>query len=166
LIDQNLPELLWPQAVLGACGELLNEPVVTAGVTAFVWAWLTFAAMLIFRISMRRARVRPVHALRCVVYSSDVIMWFNVAALAMAGLWAVEAITRLQVFTSGLENWFQPILFGVIALAALAFFYRLAVSIGSYMRFDHAWATAAATQVIVALTVMIALVLLYNARIF
>ena len=34
-----------------------------------LWPILTFAALMVFQVSMRRKRLKPVHVLRCVVYS-------------------------------------------------------------------------------------------------
>jgi hypothetical protein len=42
---------------------------------ALAWPILTLMTLRIFRISMRRARVRSVHVLRCVIYSFDSILW-------------------------------------------------------------------------------------------
>jgi hypothetical protein len=164
IIDQSAP-LLSPMRVFAdAFAELAEEPVMTAGVAVFAWPLLTLAAMMIFRISMRRARVKPVHAMRCVVYCADVMAWFNVCALLVAGLWATEAIGGVAIFRVLPPNWYFVTLFAVAILAALTFFYRLVIAIRLYLRFDHAWATALATQVIAALVATIILLLQYNSQ--
>ena len=44
-----------------------------------LWPWLTFLSLMVFRISMRRARVKSVHVLRCVLYSADGVIWAGMA---------------------------------------------------------------------------------------
>src|SRR5206468_1928546 len=57
------------------------------------WPWLTFFALMIFRFSMSRARVRTIHVLRCVLYSYDVVLWAGVILLVVLPLagWAFGA---------------------------------------------------------------------------
>src|SRR5205814_7296763 len=45
--------------------------------TILVWPWLTILSLMLFRISMRRARIRTVHVLRCVLYSFDGFFWIG-----------------------------------------------------------------------------------------
>ena len=63
-----------PQAVVG----------VAAG-AAVAWPWLTFAALLVFQASLRRAKVDVRHVLRAAVYGCDVGLLALVATLAVCG---------------------------------------------------------------------------------
>src|SRR4051794_13361639 len=56
----------------------------------FLWPWLTFLALMVFRISMRRARVKSVHVLRCVLYSADALLWAGLSLFLIAGASSVS----------------------------------------------------------------------------
>ena len=106
---------------------------------ALAWPWLTLASLLVFRISLRRARLRPVHVLRCVLYAGDVVLWVALPlGVLMLAAWAHvgggEVVVRL------------------LAAAAWAVLsYRLLAAYWHYLRFDHAVATVLASQVMVGL---------------
>jgi hypothetical protein len=57
-----------------------------AAVVLIGWPWLTFAALMVFQVSMRRVRIRPIHVLRCVLYASDVAVWVALLALLAIGI--------------------------------------------------------------------------------
>ena len=122
-----------------------------------LWPALSLATLMIFQISMRKARIRPVHFARCVVYSADVILWANLLLAA-----AVIAFTLRQMLVGGtvirlpehLEN------YGIAAVclfaaALLVFVYRLIVALKHYVHFDHPVGTIFASQFIVFLIVLI-----------
>jgi hypothetical protein len=44
---------------------------INAAAVALLWPWMTFATLMIFRASMRRAKVRRGHVLRCTLYGCD-----------------------------------------------------------------------------------------------
>ena len=141
--------------------------------TLLAWPWLTFLALLVFRISMRRARIKPVHVLRCVIYSYDVIGWAALAAGAFVFYRAVltwsdwpprEMVINRFVPTPpiprGMPFSYRPdvvpdALFWLAALAVLVSAYRLASAFRHYLKFDHPISTVLASQVIVALAVVV-----------
>jgi hypothetical protein len=114
------------------------------GLMCLTWPWLTLAALLVFQVSLRRARLRPTHVLRCVLYSGDVAFWLALlVALVAAYMWAGS-------------TWPPPTPFGVAwplvpAAVVLLVNYRLLTAYRRYLRFDHAAATVAASQVMVGL---------------
>jgi hypothetical protein len=118
--------------------------------TCFAWPWLTLAALLVFQSSMRRARIGFGHVLRCVVYSFDAFLWMFVMGL-LAGLVVAfgPAPSRLR-FAKAAE---QYLVIGLLVAVALAT-YRLGQAYRRYLKFDHPWATAIASQVLVVLTVL------------
>jgi hypothetical protein len=137
-----------------------------------VWPWLVLAALLLFRISMRRARIRPAHVLRCVVYSYDVALWVaaaGAAALVLRTLqrhrlaplrWSLpSAPIPTDVIFQYRPDVFTDSLFwaGVVAVCASA--YRLTVAFRHYLRFDCPAATVAAAHVMAGLTLVLLLVL-------
>jgi hypothetical protein len=104
------------------------------------WPWLTFAAMMAFRRSMSRAAVKPIHVLRCVLYSSDAMLWGGLALTAMSFLfWGGPR--ELMPFASAVT----------FVLVALAIEVRLCVAYERYLHFDHPWATVIASQIVVGL---------------
>ena len=131
------------------------------------WPWLTFLTLLLFRFSMRRARIRPVHVLRCVVYGFDAVLWAGLAAAAVAGwvLWAQQGLTRGP--PGGTSDWLwglldaytrDPVAGTALAAAALLLpfmAWRLIVAYRQYLRFDHAAATVLASQLIVLLAFLV-----------
>jgi hypothetical protein len=111
-----------------------------------LWPWGTILALMIFRISMRQAKVRPVHVLRCALYSADVVIWAGLScALIMVAYGSMSAAGRTEPF--------QPELFFFIVLAVTGgvFIRRLVVSYQTYLRFDRPLLTIACTQLIVGL---------------
>jgi len=112
-----------------------------------VWPWLTFATLMIFRWSMRRARVGSIHVLRCVLYNADAAVWIGLSVILATTLhFAATGSGRL---TNPLITGFSLLTFG----AAWWFAYRLAVAYRLYLRFDHPRATAFASQIVVFLFV-------------
>ena len=106
---------------------------------ALLWPWLTLASLLVFQISLRRARLRSTHVVRCVLYAGDVVLW---AALPIGTL-VLAAWARI----GGGEG-----VLGVAAAAAwLVLSYRLFAACAFYLRFDRAAETVLASQVMVGL---------------
>lgn len=105
------------------------------------WGLLTLAAMQIFRISMRRARIRPTHTFRMVIYSFDPVVWALVAAIKSV----LMAVHRL--WGGGFGRLSDPVeIMGFIFCG-----WRLYEAYRQYLRFDHPFSTVLACQVIVLL---------------
>ena len=127
---------------------------------SLLWPALSFAALMIFQISMRRARVRPVHFARLTVYAADVILWANLLLAAL-----VVGFTLRQILIGGTTPLPAALeAYGVaatcICLAALLLFvYRLIVALAKYVHFDHPVATIFMSQFIVFLLMLILLTL-------
>jgi hypothetical protein len=122
-----------------------------------IWPWATVATLMIFRVSMRRAKVRTVHVVRCVVYAFDVGAWVGLGALLVLGVWALLVSGdagrggRGMLWSYGSVGTFRAVLgAGLIAIVGL----RLWRAYGLYMRFDHSFWTILASQVIVFLAVL------------
>ena len=151
--DEQYP--LWPSpraALMTFRHSSYDWATQWAAVVLIAWPWLTFAALMIFQVSMRRVRIRPIHVLRCVLYTSDIAIWFGLIVLLVI---AAEAY-RLGLPPRG---WGWGFGFtglaavGVVAAAMLLFTVRLAFAYRLYLRFTHATAAALASQVIVGLIV-------------
>jgi len=113
------------------------------------WPWLTFGALMIFRWSMRRAKVRTVHVLRCALYCCDAGVWLGVGAAFL-----------VPALVANLD-WGRYIGFHDRAVAAILFAagttWRLWAAYRHYLQFDRPAATAAASQVVVTLFVWVLL---------
>jgi rubredoxin len=106
-----------------------------------IWPWLTLVTLSIFRVSMRRAKVKTIHVMRCLVYTFDVGAWLGLVlgTAAVISVWipSITLVPRSDV---------SPILIGVVVLLV---FVRLWMAYRLYLRFDHAFWTILASQVIV-----------------
>ena len=145
---QAPPPLSWAylrQTYRGRFAPTLDDAAVAAA-TYFVWPWLTFVALMIFRASMRRARVNSVHVLRCVLYSCDAGLWVGLLVAAV-----VPPVVRVLRRELPLEGRF--VMAAAVVFAAFTA-YRLAAAYRLYLRFDDPAATAVASQAVVLLTVL------------
>jgi hypothetical protein len=123
-----------------------------------LWPVLSLVSLMIFQVSMRRARVRPIHFARCVVYCADVFLWGN--ALIAASVVALP-IRRMLLgkphsFPRSDYNIAATFITGAVLLI---FMYRLIIAFKKYLRFDHPISTILATQFIVLLTMMVIFVI-------
>jgi hypothetical protein len=107
------------------------------------WPLATYAVLMIFQTSIRRARVRPVHVLRCAAYSGDVALWLGpillVALFVMTGRGGYPYRTVAE-----------STLLAAMMLWAVAT-YRLVVAYHHYLRFDRPAAVVLASQLILGL---------------
>ncbi|MGE5608371.1 MAG: hypothetical protein ACM359_03900 [Bacillota bacterium] len=120
-----------------------------------IWPWLTFLFLMIFVISMRRAHVRRIHVMRCVVYCGDAGVWLVIGA-AIVGVLCSVAMTWISA-NNQLGFWME---FGSAAGAAIfliVFAYRLAMAYRYYLKFDYPVATVVSSQVIAIMFAMIVL---------
>jgi hypothetical protein len=113
------------------------------------WPWMTVGALLVFRASMRRVKVRTVHVLRCALYCCDAGLWLSVAA----ALAAPEVARALDL---GRYMGYRDVALTTLPFAAVTA-WRLSAACRHYLRFDHPVATAVATQLIVLLFVLVCL---------
>jgi hypothetical protein len=138
-LSASLPDL--------ACGVLIVN-------LAVVWPWLTFLILMVFQVSMRRAKVRPIHVLRCVLYSADLIWWGGLLLIMAMVLSAVYVVS----FGPGLALAMGPsVVFFIVAWPVAS--YRLWVAYSRYLRFDRPFLTVLASQVILVLVLPNLLVL-------
>ena len=127
------------------------EEFFVLGLTVLAWPWLTFVTLLLFGISMRRARVRRIHVLRCCLYSADILVWMG---LILLGTLAIIIIVPSSPGPGSLLRTLMSGSGGVFALVGgLIWLWRLRTAYARYLRFDHSFATVLASQIIVALLV-------------
>ena len=109
------------------------------------WPWVTLAALMIFRASMRRAKVRTEHVVRCALYTCDAAPWLAVAV-------AVAVPPLVERFDLGRRIGYQDVAVAA-PLFALATTWRLSAAYRHYLRFDRSLATTASAQLVVLLAV-------------
>ena len=118
-----------------------------------IWAlfpWLNFLALRVFAQSMRQARVKPIHVLRCAVYCGDLIVWNAIIDLTAVLCYGYDLQYR------SVEDRLMAVLSVSGAIMILLNFVRLASAYRFYMKFPHVIATIAASQVMVALAILVA----------
>lgn len=112
------------------------------------WPWLSALALLLYRMSMRQAKIRPIHVLRCTIYgsgSSILLVGAIVFVLALALLFVYPPLWR---FIN--EEWAG--LIGLIAMG-VALIYRLSRAYRHYLRFSQATIAVALSQIVVILAI-------------
>ncbi|GMU24857.1 MAG: hypothetical protein AMXMBFR13_49280 [Phycisphaerae bacterium] len=108
-----------------------------------LWPWATYAALRLFWISMRRAKVNRAHVLRCAIYSFDFNLWIGLLLLVVA------LLTATAVPFNGIDD---PLVIGVPVYWAYAWIMgtvRLYVAYRSYLRFSHPLLTVLTCQFLV-----------------
>ena len=120
------------------------RPLLTGLVLMAGFPWLNFLALMVFQQSMRRSRIRPVHVLRCAIYSGDVIFWYAIGiaiAFALADF-ETEARTLHNPIMSlflGQATLLMLMTFGLLLMMLINAF-RLLAAYRRYLKFDHAFA--------------------------
>jgi hypothetical protein len=142
-----LLQTLRGRTVIARSGPIFAAPF---ALLLLLWPWLTFLALMVFQFSMRRARIRTTHVLRCIIYSSDIAFCTAAAAFAVAALWIGPSLLFGGAYRSSPVNQF---LFLIALLYIVLFTYRLASAYRRYLKFDWPTATVLSTQLIVALFV-------------
>jgi hypothetical protein len=100
---------------------------------------------------MRRARIKPVHVARCVVYSFDLLFWAGLLGLAGAVVAAVVDLDGNDDLVLWVALNFMPV---IAALLVLLVPYRLWAAYRFYLRFERPLLTVLASQVIALLVIV------------
>lgn len=128
------------------------------------WPWLTVGALLIFQISIRRARIKAVHVLRCVLYSFDIP---SCALILLAGIgvawWACAWLPLSYWYRGSADPYFDSMCLFVAAWLAVGT-YRLYIAYRRYLRFHQPLATVIVSQILVFMGCLAA-VQLYDPRV-
>ena len=137
--------------------DVVVAALVVAGVYS-AWPWLTFLALNVFGISMLRAKVRGSHVFRCVAYTFDAVSLLGWALLLAAGAAMVAAeLLASPGRDAGIDGEFIAKTIVAWSVAAVALFvYRLSVAYRLYLQFHRPFLTVLASQVMVALFVVTA----------
>lgn len=131
-------------AIWAVYWDIHGGGLVLISFACLAWPWLTLGALMVFQVSLRRARLRSSHVLRCVLYSGDVCFWCA-APLALVVLFAWAGQRWPPRSYLDLPALVLP------AVLLLWMSYRLWTAYRLYLRFHHALATILASQAIVVL---------------
>jgi hypothetical protein len=128
--------------------KVLNEygPALLLPLPLVFWPWLMFVGLMVFRWSMRRARVRAIHVLRCCIYTSGTAVWLT---LGIPFLVVGGAI--LQRFAGVDTETLATVSLWILGGLLVLMLYQLSTAYRLYLRFDHSIATVVCAQVIVIL---------------
>ncbi|MHC4675411.1 MAG: hypothetical protein ACYTBZ_23245 [Planctomycetota bacterium] len=114
-----------------------------------LWPWLTFAALMVFRWSMRLAKVKTIHVLRCCLYSFDIVSWYGLLLLGISIIVLMTISTPIFAYDYMTFNviciWLLAVLVGV---------WRLWMAYRYYLRFNHSFMTVLSSQIIVFMLAM------------
>ncbi len=127
---------LEPLSIVGPLGLILGP--------FLIWPWVTFLCLMVFQVSMRRARIRLIHVMRAVVYSYDVILWLAAAMFAFS----ISKLIFNQASSIFLHPWLYMLSIGILIIA---FVYRLYAAYRLYLRFHWPLATVLASQAVAVL---------------
>lgn len=121
---------------------------------ASAWPWLVVLVMNVFRTTLRMARIRKVHILRCATYSGDVLLWVGIA-LTIAAAWICLSPPPLAAmwmfpYTPSYERLKIAVMLLLPTLFLVATI-RLAVAIRLYLHLRHGIITALLVQIVVGL---------------
>lgn len=112
-----------------------------------LWPCLTFFSLLLFRQTLWNAKIKKAHLFRCAIYSSDVGF-----TLAMPSAWLLS----LSIFVIDMNDhvYFPMVTLLIPAAMAAAISVKLSYACSAYLGFPHAAAVAAASQIIVLLSLL------------
>jgi hypothetical protein len=120
------------------------NPTIGWGVIFLAWPFITLIALMVFRLSMRQAKIRVAHLVRAVVYSCD--FGLLIVTAAVASYFFVDLVpsqgSDMVVFA---------------AICAVVTTYRLTIAFRRYLRVHLPFATVLASEMI---ALLIAIILL------
>jgi hypothetical protein len=137
-------DLVWYlSTLLSGLGSSPRAALILIG--AFLaWPWMTLLTHAVFRETMRKARIRPEHVERCLVYSASVTVVF-------AMIFLILVVVAPPMVAARLWDLSPPLVLTPIVSCELILTYRMITAWRMYLRFPDAITTCIACQVIVTL---------------
>jgi hypothetical protein len=148
-LDEHYPTRVTTVLINRAFGEAWH-PWAHFGslLVLLAWPWVVLAGLMVFRISMRRVRIRPVHVVRCVLYCYDGVAWVGVLLLVCAVVLLVMGIELGGSWVGSPVESMDPVTLVLMLAVLVVSVYRLGIAYRLYMRFDHPFSTVLAAHVI------------------
>ena len=131
--------------------DLFKPNLIGPPLLVLSWPWLSVAALLVFGLSMRRAKISPGHVLRVAVYGCDFGWLVLVAVLVAVPL--DPSSRRWLRMPDGVPLAYLALFCGGVATV------RLSVAYARYLRFHRPVLTVVASQVMVVVFVWTCLTL-------
>jgi hypothetical protein len=129
-----------------------DDTLILSTALVLLWPLATFATLMIYRASMRRAKVQPVHVMRCVIYSADAALAVGLVAAGVVH-WS---LMRFLYFHVGYDiDTPLLVLAGSVAVWLALFIVRLLFAYRNYLKFAHAAAAVLCTQVILLMVLLL-----------
>jgi len=154
-MDDRYPQMTLGSGLFRARYSRQQRGFLHLAIIMLVWPWLTFGSLMVFRWSMRRAKIKTVHVLRCCIYCYDLIMWVGL-------IFFILIIPPLFiVFLPSITQSYEELIFYVVSVALLIAFFRMWMAYRYYLRFNHPFLTVFASQVIVCMASLELLILLH-----
>jgi hypothetical protein len=153
----------------------LQVTVALAGII-LAWPWLTYLMLMIFRISMRRARIKSIHVRRSIIYCFDAAIWASLLALLIfplrEWLWSASLpynswssfggyvlsrppLSSARFFSGAPSDFYMHCANSLAGVAVAVGAWRLTIAYRRYLRFDWPVATVLASQVILLLALVV-----------
>jgi hypothetical protein len=148
-----VPSLAFARQVADAYLRQTGGAMVAIIVVAAAWPWVTAATLMLFRASMRQAKVNGGHLLRASIYSCDLGMLLT--AITVAVYWLHDVRTIGQLRGHDVVELAAILAFVTAAGCAVVTTYRLTFACSRYLRFHLPLATVVATQVIALLVLLV-----------
>jgi hypothetical protein len=138
---------LWNQWINCLISNIALRGLAIFTFVMMLWPWLTLAALLVFQISMSRARIRAVHVLRCVIYCADVQLTIAFVAL----LCSPAILSEPNRFINPNVTLVDYLLSAAWIIAYLIIIGRLMIAYILYLHFSHPVSVVLTAQLMAAL---------------
>jgi hypothetical protein len=124
------------------------RPVVYFAVMSMAWPLVATLSFIVFRDTLRQARIKSIHVLRCAIYSADIGL---ILVLGMIPLihWRRE-LSDVGVLTHWLFAYtlLEPVVLCAVLLWIALLTYRLTTAYRTYLGFRHALLVTLWSQII------------------
>lgn len=149
VVDRWMPKLTIWESIVDAYrfSPLMRTGIGQTILLGLCWPVLTFASLMIFQISMRRAAIKRDHVLRCIIYATDIPLIMLTLIVAVKWMATAEIIPR--PYSAQLT----PALIVIEVLVAIMPAYRLAIGYRKYLNFPHAVGVVISSQIIAFLAI-------------
>jgi hypothetical protein len=111
------------------------------------WPWLTTFTLLIFRQTMRQAKIKPAHVLRCAIYAGSFTTLLAIPLTHVIVRYSAWMLYGRTIFVD-----YHGMIAVLLLIAVLT--YRLSIAYRVYLAFPQSVATCALAQAVVTLALL------------
>ena len=135
-----------------AMGELRLD-VLSYGLPVIAWPLANGVSLLLFDITLKRRKLKRIHAMRCAIYALHPMIWLPFLVVAYFA-------DACEVFSTGIRAYNDLISFCLYGFGVLVSIMRLRVAMVYYLRIPHAAATATLVAIVATLGFAVSILLL------